>query len=310
MKVIQIHATEQGISLAPSNAPQPLPADGELLIRVCAAGVTPTELLWYPTTHTKEGGVRTDAVPGHEFSGTIAALGGGVTGFTVGDDVYGMNDWFASGATAEYCIARPEHIAGKPSILSHEAAATVPISSLTAWQGLISRANIQPGERILVHGGAGAVGLFAVQIAKLHGARVITTVSERNVDFVKGLGADQVIDYKNSRFEDEVDPVDVVFDAVGGDTLNRSWGVLNPKGRLITIAADSEGTADQRVKDSFFIVEPNHEQLVEIAEQLNAGRLKAFVGAAVSFEEAPAAYAGTVKGELGHGKVVVKIAED
>ena len=150
----------------------------------------------------------------------------------------------------------PRILRGSPATLSHEAAASVPIGALTSWQGLIDRAKLEPGERVLVHGGAGAVGLYAVQLAHIHGARIITTVSAQDIDFVKRLGADEVIDYKASRFEKEVRDVDVVFDAVGGDTLERSWGLLRPGGRMITIAADSEGTADQRVKDAFFIVEP------------------------------------------------------
>ena len=162
-------------------------------------------------------------VPGHEFSGVITAIGKDVQGFEVGDEVYGMNDWFADGATAEFCITLPQNIARKPATLSHAAAASVPIGALTSWQGLIGRAKLEPGERVLVHGGAGAVGLYAVQLAHNRGARVITTVSTQDIDFVKRLGANEVIDYKACRFEKEVRDVDVVFDAVGSDTLERSW---------------------------------------------------------------------------------------
>ena len=127
-----------------------------------AAAVTPTELLWYPTTHTKSGTARVRTVPGHEFSGVITAIGKDVQDFEVGDEVYGMNDWFADGATAEFCITLPQNIARKPATLGHEAAASVPIGALTSWQGLIDRAKLEPGERVLVHGGAGAVGLFSL----------------------------------------------------------------------------------------------------------------------------------------------------
>ena len=137
-------------------------------------------------------------VPGHEFSGVITAIGKDVQGFEVGDEVYGMNDWFADGATAEFCITLPQNIARKPSTLSHEAAASVPIGALTAWQGLMERAKLEPGERVLIHGGAGAVGLYAVQLAQIRGAHVITTVSTQDIDFVKRLGADEAIDYKGS----------------------------------------------------------------------------------------------------------------
>jgi NADPH:quinone reductase-like Zn-dependent oxidoreductase len=289
--------------------PKPEAGLGEILVQVHAAGVTPTELLWYPTTHTKSGTARERAVPGHEFSGVITAIGKDVEDFEVGDEVYGLNDWFADGATAEFCITLPQNIARKPATLSHEAAASVPIGALTAWQGLIDRAKPKPGERVLVHGGAGAVGLYAVQLAHARGAHVITTVSAQDVDFVKQLGADEAIDYKTSRFEKEVRDVDVVFDAVGGDTLERSWGVLKSAGRMITIAADAEGTADQRVKDAFFIVEPNQKQLVEIAKQIDSGLLKAFVKTIVPLNEASAAYSEAIKDKCRHGKTVIAVPE-
>src|SRR5262245_58627452 len=174
---MRVNNAQPGPILVAAALPQPQPRDGELLIRVRATGVTPTELLWYPTTHTREGGTRAGAVPGHEFSGVIAALGEGVDGFNVGDEIYGMNDWFADGATAEYCLTQPQHVAIKPKALTHELAATVPIGALTAWQGLSNRAKMGSGERALIHGAAGAVGLFAVQLAHLQGAYVIATAS-------------------------------------------------------------------------------------------------------------------------------------
>src|SRR4029453_670672 len=127
-----------------------------------------------------------------------------VQDFEIGDDVYGMNDWFVDGATAEFCITLPQNIALKPTTLSHEAAASVPLGALTSRQGLIDRAKLEPGERVLVHGGAGAVGLYAVQFAHIRGARIITTVSAQDIDFVKNLGADEAIDYKTTRFEEVV----------------------------------------------------------------------------------------------------------
>src|SRR5262245_45962474 len=241
MRAMQLNNTGQGPMLIPAELPNPEPASHEVLVRVHAAGVTPTEFLWYPTTHTQSGAARAGAVPGHEFSGVVTAIGQDVRDFKVGDEVYGMNDWFDEGATAEFCITLPRNVALKPATLSHEAAASVPIAALTAWQGLIDRAKLEPGEHVLIHGGAGAVGLYAVQLAHIFGARVITTVSGRDIDLVKRLGADEAIDYEASRFEIEVKDVDVVFDAVGGDTLERSWGILKPRGRVITIAAGSEG---------------------------------------------------------------------
>lgn len=307
MKAMQVNNAAQEPKLMLAELPKPEAGPGEILVRVYAAGVTSAELLWYPTTHTKSGATRTGAVPDHEFSGVIAAVGDHVEGFEVGDEVYGMNDWFADGATAEFCITLPQNIARKPATLTHEAAASVPIGALTSWQGLIDRARLQPGERLLVHGGAGAVGLYAVQLAHNLGAYVITTVAAEDIDFVKRLGANEALDYKAARFEKQVGEVDVIFDTVGGDTLERSWSVLKPGGRMITIASDNEGTADPRVKDAFFIVEPNQKQLTEIAKQLDEGRLKAFVKSTLPLDQASAAYSATVRDKSGHGKIVVTI---
>lgn len=308
MKAMQINPADKGPVLIPAELPKPEPARGEVLVHVRAAGVTRTELLWHPTTHTKSGTARARAVPGHEFSGVIAAIGKGVEGFAVGDEIFGMNDWFADGATAEFCTTLPQNITRKPSTLSHETAASVPIGALTSWQGLVDRAKLQPDERVLIHGGAGAVGLYAVQFAHIRGARVITTVSAQDIDFIKRLGADEAIDYKAARFEKQVRDVDVVFDTVGGETLERSWGVLRPDGRMVTIAADAAGKDDQRIKDAFFIVEPNQRQLAETAEQLDAGRLEAFVKATFPLNEASSAYSGEAKRDGRHGKVVILVS--
>lgn len=295
-----------GPALTQRDAPRPEPGPGEVVVQVHAAGVTPTEVFWYPTLHTTTGAERTEAVPSHEFSGEIAVVGDGVTDLTRGDAVYGMNDWFADGALAEYCVTRPEWLAPKPRRLSHVEAASVPIGALTAWQGLFDRAGLRSEEMVLVHGGAGAVGVFAVQLARSRGAYVITTVSAHNADFVKALGAHETLDYKAARFEEHVRNIDVVFDAVGGETLQRSWGVLNQTGRLVTIAADSEGTADERTKQAFFIVEPRRQQLVEIANLLDSGALRTFVDAVVPLAQATDAFTGRLA-KKGRGKVVVAV---
>lgn len=220
MKVMRYSA--QSAALVEETAPQPEPRHGELLVRVYASGVTPTEVLWYPTTHKKNGETRSRAIPGHEFSGVIAAMGEDTTGFEIGQEVYGMNDWFSDGAMAEYCITQPNSVASKPPRLTHAEAASVPIGALTAWQGLFDRARLQRGEHVLVHGGAGAVGIFAIQLARLRGAHVTTTASARNLEFVSGLGAERTIDYRAARFEETVSGIDIVFDTVGGETLERS----------------------------------------------------------------------------------------
>ena len=305
MRAICLEQSVPSPVLIERDLPIPQPGPGEVLIRVAAAGVTPTELAWYPTTHTPAGQPRLNAVPGHEFSGEVAAVGENVTAFTVGQAVYGMSDWFADGATAEYCLTQPGSIAPKPANLTHAEAATVPIGALTAWQGLFSKAKLKAGERVLIHGGAGAVGIYAIQMARQAGAQVITTASARSADFLHELGAQKVIDYHTERFEDAAGTVEVIFDGVGGETLQRSWGLLGASGRLVTIAADSEGTADERTKAAFFIVEPHQQQLQEIAAMLDAGTLKSFVDAVLTLAEAPQAYLGKATRQHGRGKVVI-----
>jgi NADPH:quinone reductase-like Zn-dependent oxidoreductase len=290
-----------------TNAEQPQPGLGELLIRVCAAGVTPSELSWYPTTHRKTGETRTGAVPGHEFSGVVTAVGPCVGSLEVGCEVFGMNDWFSDGALADYCVAPFFAVAPKPPRLTHVEAASVPISGLTAWQGLLERARLQPGESVLVHGGTGAVGIFAVQLAKLHGARVIATASASNLELARRLGAESVIDYRTERFEDRVKDVDVVFDTVGGETLERSWAILKPGGRLTTIASTTESSTDPRVKQAFFIVEANQKQLFAIADLLEKGELQTVVAGVTPLSRAPEVYTGAMPGQR-HGKVVISVA--
>ncbi len=308
MRVFRVTGSGQPAPLIQDTAPEPMPGRGELSIRVHAAGVIITELSWYPTSHTKTGEPRIGAVPSHEFSGVVAATGDDAGSFAAGDEVYGMNDWYSDGALAEYCIAPSSAVAPKPHSLSHVETASVPISALTAWQGLLDHAKLLPGERVLVHGGAGAVGMFIVQLAKLHGAHVIATASAKNRDFVTELGAVQVIDYQKERFEEVVDKVDVVFDTVGGETLDRSWGVLKENGRLVTVVSTVEESNDPRVKKAFFIVEPNQKQLVEVAALLDQERLRTVADTVIPFSRAPEAYSPNTT-RHGRGKLVVAVAE-
>jgi NADPH:quinone reductase-like Zn-dependent oxidoreductase len=307
MDIMRFNDSPDAPALLASTAPIPVPGAGEILIRVHASGVTPTELLWYPTTHTQSGGTRRGAIPGHEFSGIVEAVGADVDSIWNGREIFGMNDWFAEGATAEYCITVPTSVALKPSRLTHAEAAAVPIGALTSWQGLFDRAGLQAGERILIHGGSGAVGLFAIQLARRAGAHVITTASARNLDFLMNLGAHETIDYKLERFDEKLRDLDVIFDLVGGETLARSWGLLKPNGRMVTIAANSEGTKDARIEKAFFIVEPNHQQLTEIGRLLDGGELQSFVDEIVPLAQASDAYCGKRKSRKNRGKVVLTV---
>jgi hypothetical protein len=185
--------------------------------------------------------------------------------------------FYGPGAAAEYCIAKPTEIAKKPTAVNHLQAAVVPISALTAWQGLFDRGNLQPGQKALIHGGAGGVGSFAIQLAAWKGAFVITTVSEPDSNFVRELGAREVIDYRKARFDELVTDADLVLDLVGGDTLRASFRAIKPAGRVITIATSSESETDHKIKEAFFIVAANPDQLREISKLIDTGLLRPVV---------------------------------
>jgi len=306
MKAIRLHQLGGPESLRYEDAPKAIPKGSQVLVQVYATAITPTEFDWYPTFHTPEGGMRPfPIILGHEFSGVVEAVGSDCTDVQVGDPIYGLSDWFIDGAQAEYCLTIPANIAPKPVTLEHTQAAAVPISALTAWQALIDRAHLSIGQRVLIHGAAGGVGSFAVQLARHQKAHVIATASAANTDLVKALGADEVIDYRITPFETVVGDVDVVLDTIGGNTRDRSWGILRKGGQLVTIAADSEGLKEQRVRDAFFIVEPNRNQLVNIAHLIDTGVLRPVVGAVFSVENFRQAY----EQKPVRGKNVLRIAQ-
>lgn len=305
MRAIRLHHVGGSEALLYEAAPKPIPKDNQVLVRVYATAITPTEFAWYPTFHTPDGANRQfPIILGHEFSGGVDAIGPECMGLQVGDPVFGLNDWFINGAQADYCLTVPANIAPKPATLDHTQAAVVPISALTAWQGLIDRAQLSEGQRVLVHGAAGGVGSFAVQVARHKKAHVLATASAANADFVMALGADEVIDYQSISFESVVRDVDVVFDTVGGDTRDRSWGILKKGGHLVTIAADAERSSQARVRDAFFIVEPKRVQLIEISRLIDAGVIRPIVGAVFAMEDFRQAY----EQKPVHGKHVLRIA--
>jgi NADPH:quinone reductase-like Zn-dependent oxidoreductase len=269
-----------------------------VLVQVHAAGVISHELEWTPTWRTATDQPRAAAIPGHELSGTVVSVGEQVTGLEEGDAVFGIIDaWFAEGAQAELAIAPAEGLAPKPSGMPHVEAAAVPISGLTAWQALFERAQLQPGQRVLIHGGAGAVGTFAVQLAHWRGAEVVATASAHNLQFLKELGADVAIDYHAQRFEDLAGQVDVVLDMVGGETRERSSRVLASHGTLLSVANDSQGTP------YFFYVEANRSQLIELARLIDAGLLKSIVDSVLPLERAGEAY----RRKPQRGKIVLEV---
>src|SRR5499427_6430948 len=253
-------------SLTCETIPVPEPGAGELLVEVQATAVTADELTWPESW---------PAIPCHDLSGLVAAAGPGVEGWSPGDEVYGLVGFDRPGAAADYVTAPAAELAPKPSSIDHLAAAAVPLGALTAWQALHEHARLQPGQHVLVHGGAGGVGIYAVQLAALHGARVTATASARDAELVAGLGADDVLDYAG-RFEDHVHDVDVVVDPVGGETMARSWPVLRSGGILVAIAdepgSDHGGRDD--VRGVYFVVKPDGGQLRELAQLVSNRRLR------------------------------------
>ena len=292
------------------DAPKPIPGAGDALVRVHACAITPTELSWGTTYTTRDGVDRLPTIPGHELSGVVEAVSQDVAAPKVGDAVYALTDFWRDGAAADYVVVRARDLAPKPKTLSHTQAAAVPLSALTAWQALFDHAGLVKGQRVLIHAASGGVGTYAVQLAKGRGAYVIGTARAINADFLRTLGAADVIDYTAVRFEDRVHDVDVVLDSVGGDTLERSWSVLCKGGVLVTIAdsAPAEKAATYGVRGVEFIVEPNRAQLIGIARLIETGALRVIVDATHPLPDARAAF---VRGLDGHnrGKLVLSVAE-
>ncbi|MGO8699467.1 MAG: NADP-dependent oxidoreductase [Limisphaerales bacterium] len=308
MKAIFLEKKAGADALVPGEIPEPSPKQGEILVNVHATAIMPTELGWYPTFNAPSGQPRSfPIVLSHEFSGVVKSFGPGVSGFSTGQPVYGLNDWFANGAQAECCVVPATALAIKPKTLDHTRAAVVPISALTAWQGLFEKTSLDQGQRVLVHGGAGAVGAFAVQLARWRQAHVIATASSRDFAFVRSLGADEVIDYRFNRFEDTVRDVDVVFDGVGGETLKRSWAVLKAGGKLVTIASSSDA-GDDRARGAFLLVRADGSQLARIGQMIDGGELRVFCGGVFPVSRAREAYARAAQGGL-RGKIGLNVSD-
>ena len=307
MKAVRLYGSRGNARVVLEETPTPEIGEGQVLVRVHATAVTPGELEWYPTLHTPEGDPRSRQILSHEFSGVIEEVAAGITGLEKGDAVYGMNNWFMDGAAAEYCISTPTEIAPKPKALDHVHTAAVPISGLTAWQALFEHGRLEAGQKVLIHGGAGGVGSFAIQLAAWKGASVATTVSEANAEFVRGLGAAQVIDYQKSRFEEVVNDADVVLDLVGGDTLKRSFMAIKKGGRVVTVATNAESSEDPAVKGAFFIVETRREQLIELAKLIDTGKIRPIISEVFPLEKADQAYFPAQKKAV-PGKFVIRVS--
>lgn len=274
-------------------------------MRVHAAGFTSGELDWPATWTDRAGRDRTPSVPGHELSGVVAELGYGTTGLSVGQRVFGLADWARDGTLAEYTAVEARNLAPLPADVDHTVAAALPISGLTAWQGLFDHGRLATGQTVLIHGAAGGVGSIAVQLACEAGARVIGTGRASGRDRALALGVDTFIDLQTEKLEDAGD-VDVVFDVIGGDILDRSAALVRPGGTLVTIVMPPK-VQPKDGRAVFFVVEPDRARLADLATRLRGGRLKPLVGAVRPLAEAPSAFA---PGKSTLGKTIIRVTED
>ncbi len=298
MSAVRAYGADPG-TLTFERVPVPKAGPGEVLVAVHATAVTAGELSWSDTW---------PLIPAHDLSGVVAEVGDGVTDLRVGDEVYGLIAFDRPGAAAEFVAVPAADLAAKPTTVDHVTAATVPLAGLTAWQALVDHAKVRAGQHVLVHGGAGGVGTYAVQVAVHCGAKVTATASRADRDFVAGLGANAVIDYAD-RFEDHVSDVDVVIDTVGGDTLKRSWRVVRPGGVVVGVAdpPSAEDGAAHDVRGVYFVVEPLRSQLAELARLVDLGEVRSFVGRVFPLADTAVAVT-TQRDEHVRGKVVIEVS--
>jgi NADPH:quinone reductase-like Zn-dependent oxidoreductase len=311
MKAIRLHARGGPDQLVYEDAPKPSLKNGDALVRVHSCAITWTELTWDPTYTTKDGADRLPTIPGHEFSGVVEAVGPNAVEAKVGDAVYALADFWRDGAAAEYVAVNAADLAPKPRSLNYTQAAAVPLAALTAWQALFDHAGLIAGQEILIHGATGGVGSFAVQLAHWRGAFIVGTTGPESIGLARELGVEKVIDYTASRFEDEVRDADVVLDTVGGETLERSWGVLRRGGVLVTVAGSASAETAERhgVRGMDFIVKPSRAELKEITRLIEAGKLRPIIEATFPLEKAKEAFEHGARGH-NHGKIVLQVTRE
>lgn len=300
MRAVRLHAPGDPARLVAERLRTPRPGAGDALVRVHAAAITRDELDW-PAD-------RLPAIPSYELSGVVAAVGPGVAQVRVGEAVYALGDFARDGAAADYTVVDAGLLAPKPRTLGHVQSAAIPLAGLSAWQGLFEHGRLAAGQRVLIHGAAGGVGAFAVQLAHRCGAKVVGTVSTANLEAARALGADQVVDHTTSRFEDAVEQVDVVFDTAGGERLERSPAVLRPGGRLVSVAEEPPRGAARGITASYFVVEPNRQQLVELAEAADRGELRPVIDEVFPLGDARQAFERSL-GNHRAGKIVLRVVD-
>jgi NADPH:quinone reductase-like Zn-dependent oxidoreductase len=303
MKAIRISAPIGVDGLVYEEAPDPQPAIGDVLVKVHACGFTASELYW-PLYTDRAGRDRTPLIPGHEFSGVVVGLGWGTAGVAVGDEVYGLIDGYRDGAAAELIAIEARDVAPAPATIDHVRAASLPQAGLTSWQGLFDHGRLATGQTVMIHGAAGAVGSIAVQLAKAKSGRVIGTGRGKARSLVLDLGADEFVDVEQDGWHDNVGEVDVVFDTIGGDVLAQSVNVVKPGGTLVSVASPPPAERDD-IRSVFFIRDPSRAQLVEIANLVDAGKVRPQVGAVYPLADAREAFTAKSGGGI-PGRVILR----
>jgi NADPH:quinone reductase-like Zn-dependent oxidoreductase len=308
MHAVRIHSFGDANVLKMEDIPLPEPKDNEIVVRVMAASVNPVD---YKIRSGKYPAVKKDQLPkvlGRDISGVVERVGSKIGKFKKGVAIYAMlgSD---IGGYAEYALVTEDEAAKKPAQLDFVQAAAVPLAALTAWQGLFDQGGLKAGQRVLIHGGAGGVGHFAVQFAKAKGAWVATTVSGQDIALARKLGADRPIDYKAETFEDVVKDIDLVFDLIGGDTQTRSFAVLKDGGTLISTLQkpDEAELARKHARGGHYLAKPDARELAEIAGLIDAGKVKVIVNAIYPLDEVARAHKHMENDHIA-GKVVLQVA--
>ncbi|MFJ4632214.1 NADP-dependent oxidoreductase [Streptomyces sp. NPDC088847] len=282
--------------------PEPQPAINDVVVRIHASGFVPTEMEWPSTWTDRAGRDRTPSIPGHELAGGVSALGYGTTGLSVGQRVFGLADWHRDGTLAEYVAIEARNLAPLPGDVDFTAGASLPISGLTAWQGLFQHGRLQAGQTVLAHGAAGAVGTMVTQLAREAGAYVIGTGRATDRQKALDFGAHEFVDLENDALED-VGSVDLVFDVIGGDIQKRSAALIKAGGTLVSIV----GPVEARPVDGLavdFVVEVDRAELGEIVQRVRDGRLRTNIDNVSSLDDAVAALNPT---ERRKGKTIIRV---
>jgi NADPH:quinone reductase-like Zn-dependent oxidoreductase len=309
MKAVVAHEYGAPEVLKFEEVPRPEPKEDEALVRVIASAVNPADPLTLSGKYAREFGTHLPLIPGYDIAGVVEKRGANVTKLKAGDAVYGYPTF--GGGWADYVTVKEWEVAAKPKFLNFVEAAAVPMGALTAWQALVDVANLQPEQTILIHGGSGGVGSFAVQIAKARGARVIATASTANQDLLKKLGADVAVDYTKTKFEDVAKDVDAVLDPVGKETLARSYGVVKKGGIVMSLVAlpDPAELKKRGIRGAGISVHPDTEDLAEIAQLIDAEKIKPIVTQILPLSEAVAAQRQAATRHT-RGKIVLRIADE